>query len=273
MKGFLKTPAAVFVLVAVVAVCAWFFIHSPTSPMKTGAELTGVTPRNEIETTTVNYFGSGKGYFAHPKDGTAHPGVVMIHEWWGLTDSVKQMADQLAGQGYSVLAVDLFGGTVAKDAAEAQWLVSNLDYDVALANLKAAVAFARAQGASKVASLGWCFGGGQSLALAVSGEHLDATVLYYGTPLLTDAEKLKHIAWPVLGIFGDRDAALPVDTVHSFENALGKVGIQSEVYIYPGVGHAFANPTGQNFSPKETKDAWGKTLSFLQTYLQEKNSP
>jgi carboxymethylenebutenolidase len=120
---------------------------------------------------------------------------------------------------------------------------------------------------SRIASLGWCFGGGQSLQLALNSEEhpLAATVIYYGN-LVNDTESLSKIKWPVLGIFGDQDQSIPVDSVMQFEQALNEIGITNEIYIYPGVGHAFANPSGDNYAPKETADAWKKTLVFLEKY-------
>jgi Dienelactone hydrolase and related enzymes len=122
--------------------------------------------------------------------------------------------------------------------------------------------------ASRIASLGWCFGGGQSLQLALNSEEhpLAATIIYYGN-LVNNTEALSKIKWPVLGIFGDQDRSIPVNSVKQFGQALNEVGITNEIYIYPGVGHAFANPSNDNYAPKETDDAWKKTLAFLDEYV------
>jgi len=117
-----------------------------------------------------------------------------------------------------------------------------------------------------IASMGWCFGGGMSLQLALN-EKLAATIIYYGS-LETNATKLEAIKWPVLGIFGSLDTSIPVDTVKKFEAALNEVGIENEIHIYEGVGHAFANPSGMNYAPNETKDAWKKTVEFLNRNLK-----
>jgi carboxymethylenebutenolidase len=123
--------------------------------------------------------------------------------------------------------------------------------------------------ASRIGSLGWCFGGGQSLQLALNteaGYPLAATVIYYGN-LVTDAEELAQIQWPVLGIFGDQDESISVADVNRFEQALNSTGVPNEIYVYQGVGHAFANPSGDNYAPVETSDAWQKTLEFLKRNL------
>ena len=89
-----------------------------------------------------------------------------------------------------------------------------------------------------------------------------ATALYYGN-LVTDQEELSKIKWPVLGIFGNQDQSIPVDQVRLFEETLNATSVPNEIYVYDGVGHAFANPSNDNYAPQETSDAWEKTLAFL----------
>lgn len=214
----------------------------------------------------VKYFEDHIGYFARPKGIGIYPGIVMIHEWWGLNDNIKEMARELAKEGYMVLAVDLFG-KIAETQDEARKQTSSMDQTKALANMKAAMNFLKNEGAEKFGSLGWCFGGGQSLQLAISGEKLDATVIYYGK-LVTDKIELQKIKWPVLGIFGEQDTSIPVSTVNDFKDALMFLSIPNSVNIYPNVGHAFANPSGLNYAPSETKDAWTKTVNFLNQNLK-----
>ncbi|MFL6455990.1 MAG: dienelactone hydrolase family protein, partial [Nitrososphaeraceae archaeon] len=140
-----------------------------------------------------------------------------------------------------------------------------------ISNLQAAVKYVSSLpfvDSSKIASIGWCFGGGQSLQLALHSEQhpLVATILYYGTPLVTDKQELSKIKWPVLGIFGDKDQAIPLPNIQQFKTAIDASGIPNEVHIYKGLGHAFANPSGANYAPNETVDAWQKTLAFLKKY-------
>lgn len=221
----------------------------------------------DVVANEVEYFENVRGYYVWPSAAGRYPGVVMIHEWWGLNENIKDMAHELAKEGYMVLAVDLHGGRVAETSEGARILVSQLDQQKALQNLRAAVAYLREKGAEKVASLGWCFGGGQSLQLALSGEPLDATVIYYGN-LTSDEMKLGAVKWPVLGIFGGKDTGIPVSAVKEFGLALDHLGIAHNIYVYPNVGHAFANPSGANYAPNETMDAWVKTLEFLQRNLK-----
>ena len=223
-----------------------------------------------IETQEVNY-GTATGFLAMPKEEGIYPAVVMIHEWWGLNDNIKEMARSLAAEGYVVLAVDLFEGKVAKDANEARQLITPINKNPAEAvqNMKSAVQFLKNQNNvddNKIASMGWCFGGGMSLQLALN-EKLAATVIYYGS-LETNKTRLSVIEWPVLGIFGEKDTSIPVESARKFDAALDELGIENEIYIYENVGHAFANPSGANYAPEETKDAWEKTVEFLDRNLK-----
>ena len=238
----------------------------------------------DLENRTVNYFDEAKGYLVYPitsnenksninNKNDTFPAVIMIHENKGLNDNIKNMANLLARNGYVVLAVDLFKGEVTTDRNRSSELTQYVrdNQDIATANLKSAVKYVSSLpnvNAEEIVSLGWCFGGAQSLQLALNSQDhpLAATIIYYGR-LVTDNATLANIKWPVLGIFGDQDRSIPVDTVKAFESALNSIGIPNEIYIYKGVGHAFANPSGENYAPKETQDAWEKTLSFLEKHV------
>ena len=233
-----------------------------------------------LQNKTVQYFEDAQGYLVYPVSSSDSqgklPAVVMIHEWWGVNQNIKDMANLLAKQGFVVLAADLYHGKVADNPQRATELVqiARNNQNNSIANLQGAVKYlslAPNVDSTKITSLGWCFGGGQSLQLALnSQEHpLAATILYYGTPLVTDNQSLSKIKWPVLGIFGDKDEAIPIAEVNQFKTLLNQSGIINEIHIYDGVGHAFANPSGDNYAPKETADAWQKTLSFLKKYVIE----
>lgn len=221
-----------------------------------------------VNTETVVYFENYTGYLAVPDAEGSFPGIVMIHEWWGLNDNIKDMAEELASHGYVVLAVNLFGKEAATTADQARQLVSAYDQQAGIANMNSAVDYLKANyGVEKVGSIGWCFGGGQSLNLALNNPDMDATVIYYGS-VTADKEKLASIDWPVLGIFAGLDQGIPVESVKEFKKSLDELGIPNEVHIYPNVNHAFANPSGDRYAPEETKDAWQKTITFLKETLQ-----
>ena len=240
---------------------------------------TNATSDQGLETKkSVNYFDSSSGYLVYPSSvnlaNKKIPGIIMIHENRGLNAYIKDMANTLARQGYVVLAVDLFKGQMATNNDQARLLSTSVRNNPgeSIANLQSAVKYVSSLPfvvSSKIASIGWCFGGGQSLQLALNSQNhpLVATILYYGTPLITDAQQLSKIKWPILGIFGDKDQANPLPLINKFKVALDANKINNDILIYRGLGHAFANPSNQNYAPKETADAWQKTLSFLKKYV------
>jgi carboxymethylenebutenolidase len=229
--------------------------------------------REGLKTSTVNYYGNATGYLVEPEESEGKlPAVVVIHENRGLNDFVKGAAEDLAKEGYVVLAADLYNGRVTDNQEEARALSGAVrnNTGAAIENLNAAVAHLAAMenvDSSRIASLGWCFGGGFSLQLALNAdEPLAATVIYYGN-LVTDQQELASITWPVLGIFGSEDQVVTVESVNQFKSALEANGTTNEIYIYEGVGHAFANPSNAGHAPEETADAWEKTLNFLSEHV------
>ena len=218
----------------------------------------------------VTYGDEFRGYFVAPMEEGEHPGVVMIHEWWGLNENIKEMAHELAEEGYNVLAVDLYDGRVAAGREDAGAFAGEVreNPERAIAHMQAAADFLRERDdfSGRIGSMGWCFGGGMSMQLALN-EPLDATVIYYGN-LETDPATLESIDWPVLGVFGEEDTSITVESVNAFDAALDGLGIDNEIYIYEGVGHAFANPSNDGHDPEKTADAWEKTVNFLERTLQ-----
>lgn len=200
------------------------------------------------------------------------PGVVVIHEWWGLNDNVVEMTRRIAAEGYAALAVDLYGGESAATPDEAMALMraATAAPDALTANLEGAYSFlAEREMAGRVAALGWCFGGGQALQAALAlPTQLAAVVVYYGQPV-TDAERLAALQMPVLGLFGGADSSIPADTVRAFDRALSAAGVEHEVVVYPGAAHAFANPSGERYDATAAEAAWRRTTAFLAEHLKE----
>jgi carboxymethylenebutenolidase len=259
--------------------------NSTSSVIRNVTALTNLAGNNsqvELENSTVNYYEGATGYLVYPVSSekgqttneTKLPAVIMIHENKGLNDHIKNMANLLAQQGYVVLAADMFNGEVVTEQNDSSRLTQAVrsNPENAINNLQAAVEYVSSLpnvDPSRIASMGWCFGGGQSLQLALNSQDhpLAATIIYYGSALVTDNSNLSKIKWPVLGVFGDQDRGIPVDKVNEFKATLDEVGVPNEIYIYKDVGHAFANPSGDNYAPEETQDAWEKTLAFLKKYL------
>ena len=211
------------------------------------------------------------GHFVFPSDMVEPlPALIVIHEWWGLNEGLRAMADRLAGEGYIVLAVDLFGGKTAQYPPDARVLMLEVleNPEPANENLRQAYQFVNeTAGAPRIGVLGWCFGGGWALnAAMLMPEALDATVIYYGE-VTSDQDKLAPIDMPILGLFAEDDRGIPVDSVRGFEQTLKALGKNHEIVVYPGVGHAFANPSGNNYDPQVAQMAWEKTLAFLDDHL------
>ncbi len=211
------------------------------------------------------------GHFAFPSDMIEPlPAVIMIHEWWGLNDNIRAMAERLAAEGYIVLAVDLFGGKSATRPEAARELMSRAveNRDSLTSNIEQAYAFVtETAGAPRVASLGWCFGGGWSLNTAMLfPADLDAAVIYYGQ-VTDDEDKLSMLDVPILGLFGSEDRGIKLESVRRFEEALERLDKDYEIQVYEGAGHAFANPSGNNFNAEYAEDAWKRTLDFLRDRL------
>ena len=212
-----------------------------------------------------------RGYLARPRDAKGPlPGLIVIHEWWGLNDNVRAMTRRLAGEGYQALAVDLFGGAVADNPDAAMKQINTVMQNMGAAedNLKDAYAFLEGKGAQKIGSIGWCFGGGWSLATAmILPDKIDATVMYYGR-VETDPKKLAPVKAPILGFFGGKDKSIPVEGVRAFEKALKDLGKPVEIHIYENADHAFANASGGNYNPEAAKDSWTKMTAFLKKNLR-----
>jgi carboxymethylenebutenolidase len=211
------------------------------------------------------------GYFVFPSDMVEPlPAVIMIHEWWGLNDNIRAMADRLAAEGYIVLAIDLFGGKVATTPEAARQLMLHVAENPkpAYDNIRQAYSFVNETAAApRIASLGWCFGGGWSLNTAMLfPDDLDAAVIYYGQ-VTDDEEQLRPVNLPILGFFGAKDAGIKVASVQAFEQALERLRKPHAIHIYPDADHAFANPTGRAYNAAAADDAWQKTLQFLQRNL------
>jgi len=211
-------------------------------------------------------------YLVKPAGAGPFPAIVVIHEWWGLNDQVREEARKLAGEGYVALAVDLYRGRVATDSDEAHELSRGLPEDRARRDLLAAYAYLAARKdvrPDRIGSIGWCMGGGYSLQLALAEPRLAAAVIYYGR-LATDEETLAALQAPVLGLFGEEDRGIPAASVRAFEAALKKLDKPASIHLYPGAGHAFANATRPSYRKQAAEDAWGRTLGFFAEILKKK---
>lgn len=245
---------------------AWLavlFIPVLAAPLRAGEETVSFKSGDE----------NASGLLVTPAGKGPFPAVIVIQEWWGLNEWVKDRARALAKEGYLALAPDLYRGKVTAKPDEAHQLMMGAPPDRILRDLKAAYAFLEARGdvrKGRIGAIGWCMGGRWSLTLATEVPSLAAAVAYYGAPP-TDAAAIAAIKAPVLGNFGAEDKGPSPEQVKAFEAAMRKAGKSVDVKIYEGAGHAFANvdnPWG-GYREAAARDAWARTTAFLAAHLKK----
>ena len=229
---------------------------------------------SKIVIETVAYHlgdSSVTGYLARPDDNNVlRPAIVMIHEWWGLNDHIKENARRYAEQGFVTLAVDLYHGKVATKPEGARVLAGGVRDNPAMAmeNLMHAVRFLKSRtnvNPQRVASIGWCFGGGWSYQMAKNDLGVKATVIYYG--FFNPKDDLSKMRATIIGHFAEKDRGIKVDNVRELQVKLKTLKGDHEIYIYPNTSHAFANPTRDIYDREATELAWRRTLAFLDKHL------
>jgi carboxymethylenebutenolidase len=246
-------------------------LHQHDAPVPSGVAR---APRADVVSDTVTYWTiEGRpvqGFRSRPKGAKKDaPALVVVHEWWGLNDNIRAATQRLAGEGYVALAVDLYRGNVAPTPDSATALMRAVSGDEAgsRANLAAAIDYLRSQGAKKVGTIGWCFGGHWSLqAGLVGGSKVQAVVMYYGRPV-TDPAQLQELQAPLLGLFGSQDGGIPADSVKAMAAALDKLG-KTETVEFFDAGHGFANPSGRNYNATAAEIAWMRTTACFAQYLK-----
>jgi carboxymethylenebutenolidase len=209
-----------------------------------------------------------RGYLAVPTGEGPFPAVILIHEWNGVVERIKQTADAFAAHGYIALAADLYQGRTGSSREENMALVRETRADEAriIANLDAAVAHVREHtpATGKVATVGWCFGGGLALSYALGGEHHDGTAIFYGS-LLDDPDAMSHVHHEIYGTFAAMDRGIPVSQVEGFVAALRAAGIDNDVHIYDEVDHGFWLYTERD--PDNSRPAAAHAWERLKAYL------
>ena len=213
-------------------------------------------------------YGNHKGYLSKPSDVDTKSGLIVIHEWWGLNEDIHLMANQLAGLGYTALAVDLYDGKSATGVKDAYQLSTNLSKNEAsaLANLQTAYDYLINEvGVEKVGIIGWCLGGKWSLRGALMlPDEIDAAVIYYGS-LINDKEKLATLEMPIIGFVGTKDR-LHKQFIQ-FNQDLKDLNKDASIHFYQGAKHAFANGSGVAYESNAANDSWNKTIEFLNRHL------
>ncbi|HUF13961.1 MAG TPA: dienelactone hydrolase family protein [Longimicrobiales bacterium] len=224
----------------------------------------------------VHYFESDAataGYLAVPRGAGTFPAVILIHEWNGLVDRVRHFADDLAEQGYIVLAADLYSGRTGATQEENRALMEEVQADPQriIDNLDAAASYLRARpnASGRVATIGWCFGGGVALSYAIGGENHDGTAMFYGR-LVTDPAQLRQVTHPIYGTFAAKDQGIPPHEVAAFVDALRAVGVANDVHVYDDVDHGFWLWVDQDpdVRARPALDAWRLLLRYLDRTLE-----
>ena len=207
-----------------------------------------------------------QGYLAEP-EGTPRAGMIVIQEWWGLNDDIRGIADRFAAEGYLAVAPDLYDGQVSTEPDEARKLAMALERDVAGQVVDAAIGWLKAErGVAKVGCIGFCMGGGLTMATAMRPtSQVDAVHVFYGGGI-PPAEQISAITVPVMGSYGAEDTGIPVDQVETLRTALESRGLPTDVKIYEGAGHSFFNAGPAHHEPSSV-DAWQRTLAWFAEHL------
>ena len=228
-----------------------------------------------VKTEGVEFAGGSgkiKGYIARPEGAGPFPGIIVVHEWWGLTDWVKGRADQLAGQGYVALAVDLYGGRSTANAAEAHELMRALDPAEGLADLKGGIAYLKARPdvapGKPLGAIGWCMGGMYSRLAAQESDAIGPTVICYGSVAADPAQVAKLKGKSILGIFGATDRGIPPAKVEAFAKAVEEQGGRVTLKVYDGAGHAFMREGGDQYQAEAAADATKRIERFFAETLK-----
>jgi carboxymethylenebutenolidase len=236
-----------------------------------------IAVRAEGPKTETVKFPSGKdaketatGFLATPEKPGRYPGLIVVHEWLGLNDWVKEQTVKLASQGYVALAVDLYGGKVASDAGEARELSRGLPNDHAVIDLMAGFIYLTTRNDvdhTHIGVIGWAMGGGYAMQLATHVPRLSACVVNYGV-LPTDPNELQNIGAPILGNFGADDRGITPADVQAFQKTMDTLGRRVDIKVYDGAGHGFENPNNPGYRPQAAEDAWNRTIAFLNKSLK-----
>jgi carboxymethylenebutenolidase len=214
--------------------------------------------------------GNAPGYLVRPEGDGPFPSVVVIQEWWGLDDHIKDVAERFAAEGYVALAPDLYRGQVAAEPDDARKLAMELQLDQALVDIQGAVNYLTAQDdvqPKQAGVVGFCMGGRLTMLMSYRGKDVGAAVSFYGSGLQPSDDDLKAISVPLLGIYGEADHGIPVERVQEWDSKLDEFGKTHEIHIYPDAPHAFFNDERDSFRPNAAADAWTRTLEWLNRYI------
>jgi len=216
-----------------------------------------------------------RAYVARPNGRGPHPAVIMVHEFWGLREDIARKADLLAEEGYVVIAPDVFRGSTTSWIPRAIYQVISTPAEQINVDLDSVNAWLAARpdvDAERTAIVGFCFGGRSAMLYSLHNPKLRGTVVFYGNPPV-DAERLRAVQGPVLGIFGGADQSIPIADVAAFDRALKQASVESTVTIYPAQPHAFIETVDTIKAGGVQGQAWSQMLRFLEGALAAQPAP
>jgi carboxymethylenebutenolidase len=205
---------------------------------------------------------TANAYLAAPENGG--PGVLVLHAWWGLKPFFKQVCDQLAEQGFTALAPDLYQGRLAKTVEEAKALLEQRDFELMGDTVKAAKDYLVSLNTGKpIGVLGFSMGASWALIIAANEPDVSAAVLFYGS----EGVDFSQIKVKVLGHFAEVDEWEPLDGIKAMEKDMKAAGVDVSLHFYPKVGHWFVEEDRPEYDPESAKLAWERTFEFLKRNL------
>ena len=234
-----------------------------------------VASAQSIRTMNVSYVSGPdtvSAYLAMPDGGGKHPALIVIHEWWGLRDWIRQNARDFARHGYVALAIDLYRGQLAETAPAAYKLMMSVPPERGVTDLKAAFSYLAGLqdvNPAKIGAIGWCMGGSYAYIAATNLPKLAACVIDYGK-VGTTASEVKAINCPVLCNFAEKDMTYTLKMGREFEAAMKADGKYVEFHEYSGVNHAFMNPNNPDvYNEAQANAAWNNIYNFLDEHLKK----
>lgn len=231
----------------------------------------------QVTNTTIPRVDGGpdvRAYVAKPEDIGPFPTIIMIHEFFGLNESIVGKADLLAEQGYLVIAPNTFRGSTTAWIPRAIYQVITTQPEEINVDLDSVYAWLESQpevDSARVGVAGFCYGGRVSLSYSLHNSKLATTVVFYGSPE-TDPEVLKNLPGPLLGIFGGADQSIARSEVEAFEKGLATAGIPHQITVYEGQPHAFVQDAGGIQAGGAQGEAWNEMLVFLEAKLKNRSS-
>lgn len=232
-----------------------------------------LTNTGDLSTGTISYRSDGStvdGYLARPNDGAAHPGVILIQEWWGIDSHIKDLSERLARQGYIVLAPDIYHGKVVHEPDEAQKAMMALNMESAITEIRHGIDYLQSRddvSPKKLGLVGFCMGGylAWKVAEAENGE-IAAVAPFYGAGYQPTADDIRQISAPVLVQYGDRDDSIPPSQREHTTSLLKQEGKTHKVLVYHA-GHAFMNPEHGALVQDAADQAWAELVAWFKQYL------